>query len=160
MPPAAPRRPRRPPARPACRHVLSDVTGRSLVLVDELGKGTEVRAGAALAGAMLEQLAAVGCKVGDQPPWPTPWPHPMRCLSLQPCAAGAVAHCCVAAHGSLPAPGCYRQRQRIAVQLSRRLRSLLAAGLMGIPSPLPCSPFLPAHRASLPRTCTCCWTWS
>lgn len=46
-----------------CRYVLNDVTPRSLVLVDELGKGTEVRAGAALAGAMLEELARIGCKV-------------------------------------------------------------------------------------------------
>jgi DNA mismatch repair ATPase MutS len=30
--------------------------------VDELGKGTEVRAGAALAGALLEQLDASGCR--------------------------------------------------------------------------------------------------
>ena len=29
-------------------------------------QGTEVRAGAALAGAMLESLAAEGCKVGGQ----------------------------------------------------------------------------------------------
>ena len=33
----------------------------SLVLVDELGKGTEVHAGTALAAAMLEKLAASGC---------------------------------------------------------------------------------------------------
>jgi hypothetical protein len=38
------------------RAVLEDATPASLVLVDELGKGTEVRAGAALAGAMLEAL--------------------------------------------------------------------------------------------------------
>lgn len=44
--------------------MLGDVTPSSLVLVDELGKGTEVRAGAALAGAMLEDLAHRGCKVG------------------------------------------------------------------------------------------------
>jgi DNA mismatch repair ATPase MutS len=44
-----------------CSFVLSDVQSRSLVLVDELGKGTEVHAGTALAGAMLEQLAASGC---------------------------------------------------------------------------------------------------
>ncbi len=49
------------------RHVLSDVGGPSLVLVDELGKGTEVRAGAALAGAMLEELARIGCKVRQRP---------------------------------------------------------------------------------------------
>ena len=43
------------------RYVLQDVTSRSLVLVDELGKGTEARAGAALAGAMLEALDKTGC---------------------------------------------------------------------------------------------------
>jgi DNA mismatch repair ATPase MutS len=40
---------------------LSDVKPRSLILVDELGKGTEVYAGTALAGAMLEQLSGSGC---------------------------------------------------------------------------------------------------
>ena len=49
-----------------CRYVLSDATQHSLVLVDELGKGTEVNAGAALAGAILEALDGVGCKVGGQ----------------------------------------------------------------------------------------------
>lgn len=44
------------------RHVFEDVTANSLVLLDELGKGTEVKAGAALAGAMLEQLDKAGCK--------------------------------------------------------------------------------------------------
>lgn len=44
------------------RYVLADATARSLVLVDELGKGTEARAGAALAGAMLEALASEGCR--------------------------------------------------------------------------------------------------
>ena len=44
------------------KYVLQDVTSHSLVLVDELGKGTEARAGAALAGAMLESLDAAGCK--------------------------------------------------------------------------------------------------
>lgn len=43
------------------KYVLQDVTSRSLVLVDELGKGTESRAGAALAGAMLEALDKAGC---------------------------------------------------------------------------------------------------
>lgn len=43
------------------KYVLQDVTPRSLVLVDELGKGTEARAGAALAGAMLEALDKSGC---------------------------------------------------------------------------------------------------
>lgn len=41
---------------------MDDVTEDSLVLVDELGKGTEVRAGAAIAGAMLERLDAIGCR--------------------------------------------------------------------------------------------------
>ena len=44
------------------RYVLEDASPRSLVCVDELGKGTEVRAGAALAGALVESLDAVGCK--------------------------------------------------------------------------------------------------
>lgn len=44
------------------RYVLQDVTPHTLVLVDELGKGTEARAGAALAGAMLEALDASRCK--------------------------------------------------------------------------------------------------
>lgn len=41
---------------------MDDVTEDSLVLVDELGKGTEVRAGAAIAAAMLERLDAIGCR--------------------------------------------------------------------------------------------------
>lgn len=41
---------------------MDDVTCASLVLVDELGKGTEHSAGAALAGAMLERLDEVGCR--------------------------------------------------------------------------------------------------
>lgn len=45
------------------RYVLEDASPCSLVCVDELGKGTEVKAGAALAGALLESLDAVGCKV-------------------------------------------------------------------------------------------------
>ena len=45
------------------RYVLEDATKDSLVLVDELGKGTEVRAGAAIAAAVLEALDAAGCKV-------------------------------------------------------------------------------------------------
>ncbi|DBB15379.1 TPA: hypothetical protein ACH3X3_003613 [Trebouxia sp. C0006] len=44
------------------RYVMDDVTEDSLVLVDELGKGTEVRAGAAIAGAMLERLDTIGCR--------------------------------------------------------------------------------------------------
>ena len=43
------------------RAVLAGASARSLILVDELGKGTEAAAGAALAGAMLEALAARGC---------------------------------------------------------------------------------------------------
>lgn len=43
------------------KYVLQDVTSKSLVLVDELGKGTEARAGSALAGAMLEALDKTGC---------------------------------------------------------------------------------------------------
>jgi DNA mismatch repair ATPase MutS len=39
-------------------NVLAAAGSRSLVLVDELGKGTEVRAGTALAGALLEALVA------------------------------------------------------------------------------------------------------
>ncbi len=53
-----------PNAYDGCRYVLADATQHSLVLVDELGKGTEVNAGAALAGAILEALDEVGCKVG------------------------------------------------------------------------------------------------
>lgn len=45
-----------------CRYVLEDVTQDSLVLVDELGKGTEVRAGSAIAASMLEQLDATACR--------------------------------------------------------------------------------------------------
>ena len=41
---------------------MDDVTEDSLVLVDELGKGTEVRAAAAIAGAMLERLDTIGCR--------------------------------------------------------------------------------------------------
>ena len=41
---------------------MDDATKDSLVLVDELGKGTEVRAGAAIAGAMLEHLDSTGCR--------------------------------------------------------------------------------------------------
>lgn len=47
---------------PAGRHVLNDTTGDSLVLMDELGKGTEVAAGTAIAGAMLEALDSSGCR--------------------------------------------------------------------------------------------------
>jgi DNA mismatch repair ATPase MutS len=46
------------------RYALADATAHSLVLVDELGKATEVLAGTSLAAAMLEQLDDRGCKVG------------------------------------------------------------------------------------------------
>ena len=61
-----------------CRYVLADATQHSLVLVDELGKGTEVNAGAALAGAILEALDAVGCKVGHPLPPPSVMSAPGR----------------------------------------------------------------------------------
>ncbi len=38
------------------RVVLRDSTDKSLVMIDELGKGTSARDGAALAGALLETL--------------------------------------------------------------------------------------------------------
>ena len=41
---------------------MEDVSSSSLVLVDELGKGTEGSAGAAIAGAMLEELDAKRCR--------------------------------------------------------------------------------------------------
>ncbi|KAK9867742.1 hypothetical protein WJX84_006840, partial [Apatococcus fuscideae] len=44
------------------RYVLEDATEHALVLIDELGKGTEVTAGAAIAGAMLEQLHDSHCR--------------------------------------------------------------------------------------------------
>ena len=47
--------------------MLADATQHSLVLGDELGKGTEVNAGTALAGAILEALDGVDCKVSDSP---------------------------------------------------------------------------------------------
>ena len=52
------------------RYVLEDVTRDSLVLVDELGKGTEVRAGTAIAASVLEALHTAGCKVGCWSTWP------------------------------------------------------------------------------------------
>ncbi len=42
--------------------MLEDVTSQSLVLIDELGKGTEVFAGSALSGAVIERLAASRCR--------------------------------------------------------------------------------------------------
>jgi DNA mismatch repair ATPase MutS len=43
-----------------CRTVLSDARPSSLVLVDELGKGTEVVSGTAIAAGILRDLAAKG----------------------------------------------------------------------------------------------------
>ena len=45
-----------------CRHVMNDVSEDSLVLVDELGKGTEPHAGAAIAATFVEFLDAKGCR--------------------------------------------------------------------------------------------------
>jgi len=42
--------------------VQRDVTENSLLLVDELGKGTEVHSGTAMAAALLEELDASGCR--------------------------------------------------------------------------------------------------
>ncbi|CAN0336736.1 unnamed protein product, partial [Hapterophycus canaliculatus] len=41
------------------RVMLRDSSGRSLALVDELGKGTSARDGASLAGALLEEMDRV-----------------------------------------------------------------------------------------------------
>lgn len=43
------------------RVLLRDCSARSLVMVDELGKGTSARDGSALAGALLEELDVRGC---------------------------------------------------------------------------------------------------
>ena len=42
--------------------MLEDAGPGALVLVDELGKGTEARAGTALAAAFLERLAQDSCR--------------------------------------------------------------------------------------------------
>ncbi len=47
----------------SCRAVLRDATPRSLVLLDEMGKGTEVTDATALSGSMLEQLGDRGSSV-------------------------------------------------------------------------------------------------
>ena len=39
-----------------CRHVLAQATERTLVLVDELGKGTEPKDGTAMLGAIVHAL--------------------------------------------------------------------------------------------------------
>ena len=41
---------------------MDDAGRDALVLLDELGKGTEVAAGTALAAAFLERLARSGCR--------------------------------------------------------------------------------------------------
>lgn len=46
----------------SCRYVLEDAGPDALVLVDELGKGTEVRAGTSLAASFLEHLSALRCR--------------------------------------------------------------------------------------------------
>ena len=46
----------------AFRYVMQDASKDSLVLLDELGKGTEVRGGACMAGAILEHLDSTGCR--------------------------------------------------------------------------------------------------
>ena len=45
-----------------CRYVMDDAREDALVLLDELGKGTEVAAGTALAAAFLERLASARCR--------------------------------------------------------------------------------------------------
>ena len=58
-------------ANPA-RYVLEDAGPDALVLVDELGKGTEARAGTALAAALLEHLARINARgifATCAPPW-------------------------------------------------------------------------------------------
>ena len=44
------------------RYVMEDAREDALVLLDELGKGTEVAAGTALAAAFLERLAGSRCR--------------------------------------------------------------------------------------------------
>lgn len=48
--------------------MLADATQHSLVLLDELGKGTEVSAGAAIAGALVEALDRLACKARPRLP--------------------------------------------------------------------------------------------
>ena len=44
------------------RYVLQDAGPDALVLVDELGKGTEVHGGTAIAAVLLERLSLDGCR--------------------------------------------------------------------------------------------------
>ena len=61
---ACPPRPTSPPARTHARQILAVAGGRSLVLLDEVGSGTDPLEGAALARAVLDRLAG---QVGDKP---------------------------------------------------------------------------------------------
>lgn len=54
------------------------MTEHALVLIDELGKGTEVKAGTAIAGAMLERLHDSCCR-GAFATW------------VPPCSCGVIA---------------------------------------------------------------------
>jgi DNA mismatch repair ATPase MutS len=46
----------------ACRYVTDEVRQHSLVLIDELGKGTEAIWGTAVASAMLRHLVKSGAR--------------------------------------------------------------------------------------------------
>jgi MutS domain V len=111
------------------RYVLEDATQDSLVLVDELGKGTEVRAGAAIAASVLETLDATGCKVRNVHRRSTDGrvtgtPHQLLLVTLR------------------------KARFQIAHRLSSSKQVTQRA------APRCCC------RASLPPTCTRCWTWT
>jgi DNA mismatch repair ATPase MutS len=45
-----------------CRYVTEEVQANSLVLIDELGKGTEAIWGTAVTSAMLKHMAAAGAR--------------------------------------------------------------------------------------------------
>lgn len=117
-----------------CRYVLEDATKDSLVLVDELGKGTEVRAGAAIAAAVLEALDAAGCKVCVSP-------HIKRHES-QRCSPSD--RCIALSTNASTLHFILRAAHRNETQLGHRTHELTS---------LCC-------RASSRRTCTRCWTCS